>query len=121
MLIPIRRVVTGLNAEGRSIILSDETVTTVGEVQSWPGNGVTAVWTSNISPANNRDEDLPRPITGFPRPGTGGVSLMIMHNIQAPSISVRRPKRHESSSNPRVRRTERPEIRRCAETRASSG
>jgi mannose-6-phosphate isomerase-like protein (cupin superfamily) len=71
MLTPIRRVVTGLNAEGRSIILSDETVTTVGEVQSWPGNGVTAVWTSNISPANSRDKDLPRLITDFPRPGRG--------------------------------------------------
>jgi mannose-6-phosphate isomerase-like protein (cupin superfamily) len=79
MLRPIRRVVTGLNAEGRSIILSDEIVATAGEVPLWPGRGVTAVWASNLSPASNLDADLPNPVTGFPKPGSGGVSLMIMH------------------------------------------
>ena len=50
MLKPIRRVVTGLNAAGRSIILSDETVTSAFEMPQWQGRGVTAVWSSNQSP-----------------------------------------------------------------------
>jgi hypothetical protein len=79
MLKPIRRVVTGHNAEGRSVVLSDETVRTVGESPFWPGSGVTAVWTSNTAPASNRDEDLPADVTGFPKPGSGGVALMLLH------------------------------------------
>lgn len=79
MLRPIRRVVTGHDADGRSVILSDETVTTAGELPLWPGCGVTSVWVSNTAPASNRDEDLPRVMTGFPPPGSGGVSMMIMH------------------------------------------
>jgi mannose-6-phosphate isomerase-like protein (cupin superfamily) len=78
MLEPIRRVVTGVNAEGRSVILSDETVATAGESPFWPGTGVTAIWTSNVAPASNRDEDIPNPVTGFPKRSSGGVSLMIM-------------------------------------------
>jgi mannose-6-phosphate isomerase-like protein (cupin superfamily) len=78
MLKPIRRVVTGLNAEGRSIILSDETVASAFEVLQWPGRGVTAVWSSKQSPASNLDSDLPSPVTSFPKSGSGGVSFMIM-------------------------------------------
>jgi quercetin dioxygenase-like cupin family protein len=79
MLKPIRRVVTGLNAAGRSIVLSDETVGSAFEVPLWPGRGVTAVWSSNTSPASNLDADLPSSVTSFPEPGSGGLSLMIMH------------------------------------------
>lgn len=77
MLKPIRRVVTGHNAEGRSIIVSDKVVESAFEVPVWPGRGVTAVWTSNEAPASNRDEDMGE-ASGFPLPGSGGVSFMIM-------------------------------------------
>jgi mannose-6-phosphate isomerase-like protein (cupin superfamily) len=79
MLKPIRRVVTGLNAAGRSVVLSDETVSSAFEVPQWPGRGVTAVWSLDRSPASNLDTDLPSPVTSFPKAGSGGMSLMIMH------------------------------------------
>jgi mannose-6-phosphate isomerase-like protein (cupin superfamily) len=78
MLKPIRRVVTGLNAEGRSVILSDEVVTSAFEVPTWPGRGVTAIWSSAQSPASNLDADMPAQVTSFPKAGSGGISLMIM-------------------------------------------
>ena len=78
MLIPFRRVVTGHDADGNSTIVSDETISSAFEVPVWPGRGVTAVWTANEGPVSNRDEDVVLPPTGFPKPGTGGVSYMIM-------------------------------------------
>lgn len=79
MLTPIRRVVTGHDSEGRAVIVSDEIVKTAFEVPVWPGRGVTAVWTATEGPVSNRDEDVVLPPTGFPKPGSGGASFMIMH------------------------------------------
>ncbi|MCF1592544.1 cupin domain-containing protein [Streptomyces muensis] len=79
MLQSIRRVVTGHDSEGRSIVLSDESAdATAAELPFWPGRGSTAIWTTPTGPASNREEDLPRQITGFPLPGSGGVALMFM-------------------------------------------
>ena len=49
----IRRVVTGHNAEGKSVFISDGEATTVKEMESMPGLALTDLWKTNESPASN--------------------------------------------------------------------
>jgi hypothetical protein len=78
MIKPIRRVVTGHDAAGRSIIVSDGPARDEFAVPTWPGRGVTNFWATNSAPASNGDEVLDGAATLFPPMGSGGVSLMIM-------------------------------------------
>jgi len=53
----VRRVVTGLNAEGKSTVVSDgpsPSVIALGPV--WPGLQVTTLWTTDGSPADNTNK-----------------------------------------------------------------
>jgi mannose-6-phosphate isomerase-like protein (cupin superfamily) len=50
---PVRRVVTGLDARGESTIVFDGEATTRGESPDWPGMGVTLLWKSAALPADN--------------------------------------------------------------------
>ncbi len=53
---PIRRIVTGHNAEGRTVFLMDGNAENVRERPG--GGGVTELWTTDSAPADNRgDED----------------------------------------------------------------
>lgn len=83
MLLPIRRVVTGLDSNGRSIIVSDGPAQQV-EMPFWPGSGVTTPWSTSGAPASNLDDELGKELKSFPDAGSGGVSLMIM---QIPPMS----------------------------------
>lgn len=78
MLQPIRRVVTGHDAQGRSIVVSDGPAQQV-EMPFWPGCGVTSPWSTSSAPASNSDDELDKPIKAFPDAGSGGVAFMIMH------------------------------------------
>lgn len=49
----IRRVVTGHDANGRSIILSDGPATNVKEMESMPGLALTDLWETSGTPADN--------------------------------------------------------------------
>jgi quercetin dioxygenase-like cupin family protein len=75
MFYAVRRIVTGHDADGRSIIVSDETA------DSWDtgfGRSPTSVWTTLKAPAGNRDDDIPPEVTGFAPAGSAGVGLMVM-------------------------------------------
>ena len=53
MLRPVRRVVTGHDSEGRAIILSDTVSPHVKEAALQPGRGLTDLWRTDQTPANN--------------------------------------------------------------------
>jgi hypothetical protein len=53
MIQKIRRVLTGHDAHGRSIILSDGPATNVKEMASMPGLALTDLWETDRSPASN--------------------------------------------------------------------
>jgi len=53
MLSPVRRVVTGRNPAGQSVVLHDGAAATQGESPDWPGMGVTLLWKSGALPADN--------------------------------------------------------------------
>ena len=53
MLHPARRIVTGHDADGRAVVLSDEVSPHVLENPARPGRGLTDLWRSGQSPASN--------------------------------------------------------------------
>lgn len=53
MVHPIRRVVTGLDGNGRSVFVSDGDATSVKEMESMPGLALTDLWETGCSPADN--------------------------------------------------------------------
>jgi len=53
MIMRVRRVVTGHDAEGRSVIVSDATATNVKEMASMPGLALTDLWETRAAPASN--------------------------------------------------------------------
>ncbi len=56
MIRPIHRVVTGHNADGKSVILFDDNAPNVTEIKAAPGTGVTEVWVTDEAPANLDNE-----------------------------------------------------------------
>lgn len=74
---PIRRVVTGHTADGRSTILSDEKVQAM-TFPVWPARGVANMWSLDRIPADNTPAGLPE--GGKPKslPGHGGTAFHIM-------------------------------------------
>lgn len=82
-MLPIRRVVTGLDSNGRSIIVSDGPAQQV-EMPFWPSSGVTTPWSTSSAPASNLDDELDKELKAFPDAGSGGIAFMIM---QIPPMS----------------------------------
>src|ERR1700748_3750836 len=56
---PTRRIVTGHDEEGRSIILKDGPAPSIFEPRARPGEAITELWRSGAAPASNRGEDDP--------------------------------------------------------------
>lgn len=54
MLQPVRRIVTGHTADGRSVVISDGVADAVAENKDWPGRGITFLWKSDTAPADNQ-------------------------------------------------------------------
>jgi len=81
MLRPIRRVVTGHNERGRSVIIFDGNAPAVYSSPDWPTRGVTMIWGDGRMPASNNGNALaeevmqPAPIPS----GATGASFMVMH------------------------------------------
>jgi len=70
MIQPTRRVVTGHDAQGRSIILFEDHAPNVTEIKAWPGTGVTELWVTDEAPADldgTEDRSL-RPMAHDPAP-----------------------------------------------------
>lgn len=79
MLQKIRRVVTGLNKDGRSTFIYDDHVPPFGEDPNWPNRGVTPVWTVDKVPASNEGNVVSEDVTAHKIiPAPGGVSFIIM-------------------------------------------
>jgi mannose-6-phosphate isomerase-like protein (cupin superfamily) len=73
---PVRRVVTGLNAEGRSTVVSDEIAPFGWAFPNIPDYGGTDIWRTQV-PADNSDSAEPC-YTPFPlEPSPGGVVFRI--------------------------------------------
>jgi len=53
MIIPVRRIVTGRDAEGRSFALAEGTATNTVDHPHWPGLGASMLWKSDSLPADN--------------------------------------------------------------------
>jgi quercetin dioxygenase-like cupin family protein len=81
MLKPIRRVVTGHNAQGRSAIIYDGNTPTVYGSSDWPTRGVTMIWGDDRMPPNNNGNALAEQRMQLaPLPaGATGATFMIMH------------------------------------------
>lgn len=81
---PVRRVVTGLDAEGRSTVVLDAPATNRAEAPSWPGMGVTLLWMTDEAPADNSDhcDGADRPFRALPPPHGTRFSLW-----QCPPVS----------------------------------
>jgi mannose-6-phosphate isomerase-like protein (cupin superfamily) len=56
---PTRRIVTGHDAQGRSIVLEDGPAPSIFEPKARPGEAITELWRSGAAPASNRGNDDP--------------------------------------------------------------
>lgn len=68
---PIRRIVTGLNAAGKSVVTFDSDATNLLDSAAWPGSRVSELWVTEEIPVDNSG-DLDRgarPIRHDPTPG----------------------------------------------------
>ncbi len=74
----IRRVVSGLDAEGRSCILFDGQAGCVKEMESMPGLALTDLWETLGAPADNSgaDDAADRPVRLEP-PGNGSIFRIV--------------------------------------------
>lgn len=83
-LLPVRRVVTGLDVEGRSTIISDGLATVSFAFPKVPDYGTTELWRTTSAPADATANDpCRRPVTIMP-PRNGTVFRM----VQFPSDSL---------------------------------
>ena len=75
MLYPARRIVTGHDARGRSIVLSDARATNLVSTPSNPNRGLINFWRTERSPASNAGDEDPMagPIQGLLPPKNGSV------------------------------------------------
>ena len=66
-----RRVVTGLDSQGRSCIVFDDRAACVAEMASMPGLALTDIWETTTTPADNigRDDAVRRPVRLEPPAG----------------------------------------------------
>jgi mannose-6-phosphate isomerase-like protein (cupin superfamily) len=67
----IRRVITGLNAQGQSTILFDDQNGQLKEMESMPGVALTDIWETTTAPADNSGtkDAVKRPVRLEPLPG----------------------------------------------------
>ena len=71
---PVRRIVTGHNALGKSVILLDETAHRVTSHPDRPGRGLTELWVTNSAPASNEGSEDPTEHTvELEPPGKGSI------------------------------------------------
>jgi hypothetical protein len=56
---PTRRIVTGHDAQGRSIIRADGSAPSIFEPKARPGEAITELWRTGAAPASNRGNDDP--------------------------------------------------------------
>ena len=74
----VKRFVTGVNDERRSVVTFDDHASNTMEIAGWPGAHVTEVWVTDSCPADNEgDEDrAARPIRHDPTP-TGTIFRVV--------------------------------------------
>jgi len=67
----VRRVYTGHDEHGRSMVVSDSTAATVKEMESMPGLALTDLWETGAAPASNAGsaDSVARPVRLEPPPG----------------------------------------------------
>jgi naringenin degradation protein FdeH len=104
MLQKIRRVVTGHDGAGRSIIVSDQIVdNTHSELAYWPGMGGTGIWTSSIAPADNETVPDLAAGSGWPPTGSGGVWFTIVQVAPESDLEKMTPEQRGRATSPVAR------------------
>ena len=86
----VRRVVSGNDASGRSVFLSDGPVPNSHEFEFMPGQAQTRVWFTAGPPAATPPGNEPTNATGPVIPGPGGASFVVVH--YAPDSVVTDPR-----------------------------
>ncbi|WP_403022702.1 cupin domain-containing protein [Salinibacterium sp. GXW1014] len=72
----IRRVVTGLDAEGRSAVISDQPAPRTHDFAAIPGFSNTVVWALPDSPAPTPEDITPTLTSLMPGPGGSGLTIV---------------------------------------------
>ncbi|MHC8380483.1 cupin domain-containing protein [Pseudomonas sp. LB3P14] len=99
----IRRVVTGQNQVGRSVIVSDGPAMAL-PWDGWPGQGVTYIWGNTETPADNTDMRPPeeRGEIAILPPGSGA-AFIIMHIPPISELEAMTPEQRERVTIPVAR------------------
>jgi len=105
MIKPIRRVVTGHDERGRSVIISDGNAPTVMSGPDWPTRGVTFIWGDDRMPASNEGNELAerRMTLGAIPSGPTGASFMIMQLPPESESDALRPEARARVTTPVAR------------------
>ena len=105
MLKKYRRVVTGHDKSGRSVVISDDVSPGGLASPDRPNQGRTSIWMIDRSTASNREVDLIDLETeppGFPPAGSGGSSFMIMELPPESELDAMPPDQRERAMVPVV-------------------
>ncbi|WP_116140235.1 cupin domain-containing protein [Trinickia diaoshuihuensis] len=118
MVLKIRRVVSGHDAQGRSTVLFDGYATNVKEMESMPGLALTDLWETDTSPVDNssNDDAVARPVRLEPPPN-GSIFRMVEFppdgawrdktDVEKAFGSIGAPTAHQSASgDPLMHRTD---------------
>lgn len=75
MLYPVRRIVTGHDAEGRSVVLSDAPATNLVSNPATPNRGLINLWRTDTTPPSNAgfEDPMAGPLQGLLPPKNGSV------------------------------------------------
>ena len=87
MLKPVRRVVTGHDAQGRSTVLHDGPAKMLVENPHWPGRGQTRLWITDALPASNVGTEDPAGRATRLEPPPGGTHFLITQVMPESDLS----------------------------------
>ena len=99
MLRSVRRVVAGLDADGRSAVLYDGDATAQAENPGWPGFGVTLLWAAERIPAVVRAgiDEADRPMHVLP--ATGGTTCVLCEFPPVSSLDAMTPEQRAAAQS----------------------
>lgn len=98
-----RRIVTGQNTRGRSVVIEDGPAPAI-EWPGWPGRGVTFVWSENQTPVDNSALVPPEQRGEMSViPVGGGVSFIVMHIPPESEVETLTPENRELATIPVAR------------------
>lgn len=86
----VRRVVTGTNAEGKAVFVSDGPAPNSHDFEAKPGQAQTRIWFSSGIPSLSPPEEEPTVLGGRVVPDPGGVSFLVVQFAPASAVDDER-------------------------------